>query len=185
MHAPYLSRFFAGWKLESGLRYRSIVQIADFEAVRGGDFKWRHVKEVHEKEVHFPAEVDYPFAMARDEAIAALKPSSAVVPPVPEVPPLPFDWEIGKAPVVKEPVAKPAKIVPRVVITSKRIFEYDPTDGCEACLRNAGLTTGLGVKYKVRTDESKERCLRLLDSDASGAPCVVEAIEGDLDHGQR
>ena len=30
---------FVGWKLESGLRYRSIVQIADFDAVREGDFK--------------------------------------------------------------------------------------------------------------------------------------------------
>ena len=91
-----------------------------------------------------------------------MKPSSAVVPPVPEVPSLPFDWEIGKAPVVKEPVAKPAKIVPRVVITSKRIFEYGPTDGCEACLHNAGLTTGLGVKYKVHTDECKERFFTII-----------------------
>ena len=72
MHAENITSLFVGWRLESGLRYQQILQIADFESVRGGDFKWRFVRNVHEKEVYFPDAV-FPFAEARQQAILSLK----------------------------------------------------------------------------------------------------------------
>ena len=87
---------FVGWQLESGLRYRMILKIADLESIRQGDFKWRFVHSVHEKEVHFPEVTCFPFAEARDIAIRSLKSPDAALPLLPEVP-LPFAIEAGEA----------------------------------------------------------------------------------------
>ena len=70
---------FISWKLESGVRYRNVLLIADFAEVRGGTFRMTSIKEVHEKEVHFPA-LTFPFAEARAIALRNLEEHSGALP---------------------------------------------------------------------------------------------------------
>ena len=47
---------FAGWRVDSGLRYRSVIQVVDYdyEAVRTRAHLHWSPKGLHEKEVFFP-----------------------------------------------------------------------------------------------------------------------------------
>ena len=130
--------------------------------MRGGDFKWRFVRSVHEKEVYFPEAV-FPFAEARHQAILALKSPEEIAPTLPDVP-LPFAFEAGEAPPKDEAPVKVPEIIPRVHITMKRVYDYGPTPGCEACIMNAGAYPLVGG-YKKHTDECKKRFLALLDQE--------------------
>ncbi len=80
---------FVGWQLELGLHYRYVLLIADFERVRKGHWEWSSVHSVPEAEVYFPAEVELPFATAREQALKELKSSTAKDVMVPYVPLLP------------------------------------------------------------------------------------------------
>ena len=75
-----LPGLFICWRLESGLRYRNMLKIADFESVRTGDFSWRHVKEVHETETYVPEITSFPFAGTQASALKALKGPNSIVP---------------------------------------------------------------------------------------------------------
>ena len=48
---------FVGWRFESGIRYRNVVYIVDYETVRKGDFRWRSAKSVPEAEVYVPPDI--------------------------------------------------------------------------------------------------------------------------------
>ena len=52
---------FVGYRLETGLRYRGVLMIADYETLREDHFEWRRVKSIHEKEVMIPEELGFPF----------------------------------------------------------------------------------------------------------------------------
>lgn len=43
---------FVSWQFESGLRYREMLFIADYELCRRGVWLWASVRVVHESEVH-------------------------------------------------------------------------------------------------------------------------------------
>ena len=71
----------------------------------------------------------------RRKAILMLKSPGDATPEVvadPEVP-LPFAVEAGEAPSKDEAPVEVPKIIPRVHITMKRVYDYGPTEGCEAC----------------------------------------------------
>ena len=44
---------FLGWRLESALRYRHVLYVADYETVRQEGFKRKSVRSIQAKEVHF------------------------------------------------------------------------------------------------------------------------------------
>ena len=68
------SGFFVGWKIESGMRFRSKLLVADFEKVRRSGFYAANVIEVPAEECHFPEEVKFPFAEARKLSIEQMQP---------------------------------------------------------------------------------------------------------------
>ena len=86
---------FVGWCLESGLRYRGVMFIADYETVRHGNFDWKRIVTVHEREVYVPEELTFPFAEAQKAALTTVSPPPSVLPSLAEVP-LPFDAEAGE-----------------------------------------------------------------------------------------
>ena len=50
---------FAGWRIDSGLRYRNVVQVLDYEAVRQRSHLHCSVKDIFEKEVYFPPHLSF------------------------------------------------------------------------------------------------------------------------------
>ena len=60
---------FVGWQSESGLRYREMLFVADYELCRRGVWRWSSVRVVHESEVHFPTEPEFPWAIAREKVV--------------------------------------------------------------------------------------------------------------------
>jgi len=65
---------FAGWKLESGLRYRDTVLILDYEAIRLRQHKHWEPRTIHQKEVFFPPveHMEFPLANAARRAISEM-----------------------------------------------------------------------------------------------------------------
>ena len=119
---------FVGWRLESGLRYRNVVWIADYESCRKGDFNKRFVKSVPEQEVHYPLECVFPFAEARDRATKELADAKAPA-AMQDIPQL-FD----AAEVELHSGAPPPEPVPiKFKITMQRVADYGMTPGCRAC----------------------------------------------------
>ena len=66
--------FFVGWRLESGLRYRNVVKVLDYESVvQGKTISSKSLHDVPEKEVYFPDELIFPFAERRKLAISTMQ----------------------------------------------------------------------------------------------------------------
>ena len=128
--------FFIGWRLESGLRYRGVLRILDYDTVvKGKSIAFRSIQDVPEAEVYFPPEITFPFAERRKLAIrtmsdpATVEFSSVIIPDS-----LPFDDKliIKGADDEDKLFDLPAK---RRTwnITVDRIIKYSPTPGCKAC----------------------------------------------------
>ena len=66
--------FFCGWKLEFGARYRGALLVLDYDFGRKHGFKGTGLRIIPAKEVHFPAELVFPFAEARKLALERLQP---------------------------------------------------------------------------------------------------------------
>ena len=126
---------FAGWRVDSGLRYRNVVQVVDYEAVRTRAHLHWSPKDLHEKEVFFPPveHIEFPLSNA---AMKALKDMSD---PEVEVKKkiydrslesgvLPYDIDIDAFP-EDTPVAPPR----HAYITFSRLLEHGFTKGCPGC----------------------------------------------------
>ena len=120
---------FAGWRVDSGLRYRNVVQVVDYEAVRARAHLHWSPKDLHEKEVFFPPveHIEFPLSNA---AMKALKDMSD---PEVEVKKkiydrslesgvLPYDIDIDAFP-EDTPAAPPRH----------RLLEHGFTKGCPGC----------------------------------------------------
>ena len=161
---------FIGWRLESGLRYRGVLFVADYERVRKGEFDWKRVVAVHEREVYNPPELTFPFAEARRAALKSLGPPDAVLPSLAQMP-LPFAEEAGEGDPPPVPDIGPEKIVPKFRITLNRLCEHGMTPGCDGC-------QFLGTDApKPRTDECRARFAELLNKTQS----VVTSITADVE----
>ena len=155
--------FFIGWKLESGLRYRNVLRILDYDTVvRGKSIAFRSIQDVPEAEVYFPDEVVFPFAERRKLAIRTLQDPSSIEFPQPQIPDsdiLPFDEGSGSQPRGEDQSLYDLPKVRREFnITLDRIIKYNPTEGCKACER-AG-TPGL-----VHTAECVAKFRKCLQDD--------------------
>jgi hypothetical protein len=139
MTSPALPGFFAGWRLERGVRYRGVLLIFDYELARGGNFSSRSLRCRPQQEVVFPELLEFPFARARDIALGNL----ATGPPLPDAPVLALDnlpWQdnpedgpsTGRSKKQLSIVAPPVSRR-RFCITPKRVIEYGPTPGCKGC----------------------------------------------------
>ena len=128
--------------------------VADYELLRKGDFRWSRVKTVHEKEVHVPEELCFPFAEARQRALKNMSPDAA--PPKIGLVPLPYSDEPG-ADGDLPPAFIPAPVVPRFRITLSRLIEHGVTPGCKGC---ENLATD---KPRPHTELCKKRFAELLD----------------------
>ena len=126
---------FAGWRIDSGLRYRNVVQVVDYEAVRARAHLHWSPKDLHEKEVFFPP-VEYIEFPLSNAAMKALKEMSD---PDVEVKKkiydrslesgvLPYDIDIDAFP-EDTPVAPPR----HAYITFSRLLEHGFTKGCPGC----------------------------------------------------
>ena len=74
MSATTKPGFFIGWRLESGLRYRNVLKVLDYDSVvQGKTIASRSILDVPEKEVYFPEEVIFPFAERRKLAIHTMQ----------------------------------------------------------------------------------------------------------------
>ena len=138
-----------------------------------GVFDWRNVKDIPEAEVHVPDELVFPFAEARQQAILSLKSPDEVAPTLPDTV-LPFALEAGDLPSKDDVPLKVPEIKPNVRITTKRVFDFGPTEGCEACIFNAGANPELGVYHKKHTEECKRRFAALLEQEKGSNETRVE-----------
>ena len=55
---------FVGWRIESGMRYRGVLHILDYERAQTNDFSLRNLRKIPEQEVYVPPEPLFPFAEA-------------------------------------------------------------------------------------------------------------------------
>ena len=60
---------FLGWEIESGMRYRGVLIIADYDNFRQGSFQRILCKAIPHKECAFPDVTEFPFANAKRAAI--------------------------------------------------------------------------------------------------------------------
>ena len=79
------------------------------------------IKDVHEKEVHFPA-LTFPFAEARAVALRNLEEPSGALPQKIDVPALPFDAEVTDPVETTHIAVGQLRAPPKVRMTTKRIF---------------------------------------------------------------
>jgi len=156
--------FFIGWKLESGLRYRNVLKILDYDSViQGKTIASRSIQDVPEQEVYFPEEVIFPFAERRKLAIRQMQPISDIeFPPAPPVPDaLPFDEDGGPVQGGDSSIYDLPKRPRREFnITLDRIVKYEPTPGCKACER----MNPPGLKH---TDECVARFRQAMQADGT------------------
>ena len=98
-------------------------------------FRANNIKSVPQKEVHFPSELVFPFAIARKTSINQMKPLAS--PSDVRLPAdLPWGDEAGDAPPALGPVAPgPTPVAKGFQITPLRLFRYGETVGCKACER--------------------------------------------------
>eukprot|EP00973_Karenia_brevis_P010822 1464307-Karenia_brevis.AAC.1 len=62
-----------GWKIEAGMRYREMLKIADYHALKKGNFSRHSVHEVPAKEVVFPEKADLPFYAKKRRAMKEMR----------------------------------------------------------------------------------------------------------------
>ena len=127
---------FAGWKLESGLRYRDAVLVLDYDATRHRAHLHWQPKTVHVKEVYFPDEVhlEFPLANAAKNALKNMTDPEheskqrafdrSLVSGV-----LPYEVDIDSFPTVDKPVPER-----HAYITWARQMKHGFTKGCSGCM---------------------------------------------------
>ena len=111
----------AGWKLEFGLRYKGVLLILDYSALKD---KKISVMNVPDREVYVRENMVFPLADLAEKALQKF--ADPVVAELTDVDPLPV-------PFVEDSVEARAKSK-RVYITFNRIQKLGQTPGCRACL---------------------------------------------------
>ena len=135
------------------MRYRGVLIVADYDLLYKGDFRWNMVKTIHEKEVHVPSELVFPFAEKRERDVKQLGRSS-----LPSSSQLPFAEEAGEALAEREEDFAPpaADSLPKYQLTLRRLVEYGVTPGCKGC-ESVGTK-----KQRKHTLECRKRFSKIL-----------------------
>ena len=160
---------FAGWRLENGLRFRGVCYILDYaQAVEGN---MTHLKSVPSKEIMFPSELVFPFAVAKAASLRTMSsvevtlpfdaaeqseaedPAEDETPPPP--PPVSYDDSVSRS-------------FPPFKITADRWAAHGSTPGCSGC---AALEEGRTASH---SKACRERFAGLLGIEAHASPVVYE-----------
>jgi len=142
-----------------------VLLVADYDRVRKKGLSGKHVRSVPMQEVHFPEEVTFPYAVARDLAIKNMTEAVEPLPAPPPPLPLPFAVEAGE-PDVPDVVDVNTVVpqAPRFKITLSRILRYDTTPGCRAC-EEMSMT-------RPHTPECRERFRTLMEKRWGNPHCT-------------
>ena len=156
---------FVGWRLDTGLRYRGVLLVLDYERARAHGWRNNFVRSCPEKEVHFPAEVVFPYAVAAEERLRTLKDVSPAEAKPLELPFSPQE-EAAARPVPSSEARLEQSLAeaPPFRITARRIADFGPTPGCDAC-----TCPGIGL---IHTDECRIRFRSELERAGELAPVV-------------
>ena len=167
---------FVGYRLESGLRFRDVLTVIDYEKTRSRGFRQEFLLNRSISEVVFPEHGPiFPWAEAKAAALRNMSPVEPLASPAPG--PLPFDNppqdEVQSLPgVLPAPVPPP---MPRFQITLDRIIQYGPTDGCDACRHpDINKRHGLECRERFRQLLVKDNLLPALDRDEPSPPPPLE-----------
>ena len=114
----------AGWKLEFGMRYRGVLLVLDYHALREGKIT---CVQAPDREVYTRDTVTFPLANVAERALDNFSDPSIGDLESQEPLPIPF---VEDVPEIKEKSK-------RVYITYGRIQKLGATDGCRACLADA------------------------------------------------
>jgi hypothetical protein len=68
-HPSTKPAFFAGWRIDSGLRNRKAVRVLDYEKIKNKETACSHMIDVPEEELFVPDEITYPMFAARQLAL--------------------------------------------------------------------------------------------------------------------
>ena len=154
---------FAGWKLESGLRYRDAVLVLDYDATRHRAHLHWQPKTVHVKEVYFPDEVhlEFPLANAAKNALKNMTDPEheskqrafdrSLVSGV-----LPYEVDIDSFPTVDKPVPER-----HAYITWARQMKHGFTKGCSRCMEGIVGTMQNADASSIRSSRRSRRHCQL------------------------
>jgi len=127
---------FAGWKLDSGFKYREVVQILDYESLRMRNHKHWEPKMIHQKEVYFPSleHIEFPFQNAASKTIKDVSDPEYEIRKAEydrsiERGVLPYEVSIDSIPLD----SSESKGLRHAPITELRKIELGPTPGCPGC----------------------------------------------------
>ena len=114
------------------MRYRGVLMIGHYDNLRLRGFNPGFIISVPEKEVYFPDELCFPFAVAYDLSVKELR--DRETPQAIEAPELPlvFATEAGEAQSRADLLLKPPARR-RFQITVGRMIHYGGTPGCKSC----------------------------------------------------
>ena len=153
---------FIGWRLDSGLRYRDVVQVLDYTQTKDKVGHWWKPIDVPIAELFLQeGQPVFPFAERRNAALRTLSDASPL--PVIETPDLPFqDDALPPA---------PAPVPRGVYITIERIIEHGTTPGCKAC-------TGDSVRHTAACRERFAKLYPIADRRSPATPGGSPATPG-------
>ena len=152
---------FAGWKLESGMKFRDSILVLDYEATRHRTHLHWVPKAVHCKEVFFPdvTHLEFPLAKAARNALANMSDPDhearkriydrSLLSGV-----LPYEVDVDAFPVEEKPT--PDR---HAYITWDRLMKHGHTRGCAGCMEghsrhNAECRRKFDELYKKDTTTS-------------------------------
>ena len=139
---------FIGWRIESNMRYRGVLLVIRYYKAKEGDWSVNSIIACPEKEVFFPKELTFPFAVAADTALRNLTDLAGPEDVKPIEFDLPFAVEAGDGDtgVVSSDAGLLGGVAsrpPRTRVTVQRVARFGPTknkDGtwCKACTQGEG-----------------------------------------------
>ena len=122
-HSPNaLPGIFAGWRIESGFRYRKTLLILGYEKVRVGSKGYSTLMNVPEAEMHVPEQLTFPLFESKQSALKQMA-LTAELPQVQRLE-LPFDETSEIAPERQQR---------RTYIRMERVTRLGATPGCKSC----------------------------------------------------
>ena len=160
------------------------------------------VKKCREKEVIFPPEVEFPFARARNEALANFTLDPEYMTGTPQDAPPNLPWaeaeRIYDVPPAEVPGEAPVHLPPPPIavefrITPRRLRLYDRTEGCERCENPERESIGHNAECKARIfrrymdDTEDKQAVREKRNMAKKRKTIVVPMDGfgstaDSDH---
>jgi hypothetical protein len=164
---------FAGWRIESGLRYRKVLRILDLVKLQAQEGRFWQPADLYESEVHIPRSFTFPLANAKKAKLEG-RTLSLDTPEIEPPSDLLFDEE-------SEPPVRPL-VRRRTMITLNRQLRFGNSDGCAGCFQGSGRHTdachtrfaGL-IEDEEKKEEEKKAAKQAAQPAAAPVAPVAEA----------